>query len=176
MRTFLLAALLCFAVSVNGVAQTPAGTTPASKEDVEKYQQVSHARENMQNMVDAMMRPIHQTIHDQYQKNQAKLPADFEARMNQLMEDYMKAMPFDEMLDAMVPVYQKHFSKEDIGALTAFYSTKIGQDILHEMPAVAAESVQSMTPLIRQQMEGAQKRLQQSVEEMMKEPPSQPAN
>ncbi len=65
-------------------------------------------------------------------KNKDKLPLDFEARMNKQMDDRMKNMPFDEMLDAMVPSYQKHFTKGDMEALVTFYSSATGQKVLRK--------------------------------------------
>jgi len=45
-------------------------------------------------------------MHEQYEKNKDKLPADFEARTGKELEQMLKNMPWDEMLEAMVPAYQ----------------------------------------------------------------------
>ena len=97
----------------------------------------------------AMTTPMHQMIHEQYLKNKEKLPPDFETRMNKQMDDMMKNMPFAEMLDAMVPIYQKHLSKGDVTGLVTFYSSPTGQKILKEMPAITAEALQNMMPVIQ---------------------------
>src|SRR5205807_10082035 len=123
--------------------------TPASKEDVERYLQAIHSHEMMEQMVAAMSKPMHQMVHDQFVKDKDKLPADFEPRMNAMMDDMMKEMPLDEMMDTTVPTYQKHFTKGDIEALVAFYSTPTGQKVLRELPSIMAEAMESMTPIIR---------------------------
>jgi hypothetical protein len=69
----------------------------------------------------------------------------------------------------MVPVYQKHFTKCDISALTTFYGTPTGQKVLRELPAITAEAVQSMMPLLQKQMEGMNQRIQQEVAQMIKD-------
>jgi len=124
----------------------------------------------MLKMMDAMAKPMHQLVHDRYLKEKDKLPADFEARMNKMMDDMMKDMPFDEMMQAMVPTYQKHFTKGDMDALVTFYSSPTGQKLLREMPAITAEAMTAMMPIMRQHIDAANRRLQQQTDEMLKNP------
>ena len=79
----------------------------------------------------------------------------------------MKNFPWDEVLQAMVPVYQKHFTKGDINHLVAFYSSATGQKVLRELPAISAEAMQSMMPILRQKMDVMTKDVQQQVAEMI---------
>jgi hypothetical protein len=169
MNRFLVAALLCSAFSWNALAQN--ADTPASKEDVERYFVAVHSHEMMQKMVEAMAKPMHQMTHDQCAKDQDKLPADCEARINKMMDDTMKEMPFDEMMQAMVPAYQKHFTKGDMDTLIAFYSAPTGQKILQEMPSIMAEAMESMMPLMRRSIDRMTERAQQEVAQMMKDSP-----
>jgi len=87
----------------------------------------------------------------------------------------MKGMPFDEMIQAMVPAYQKHFTKGDIDSLVAFYSSPTGQKILREMPAITGEAMQSMMPIMRQHMDAMNQRIQQEVADMVKKSQKKPA-
>jgi hypothetical protein len=174
MKRFLLAATLCLALSCNGLAQQAAADPPATKEDVERYLQATHSHDMMKKMIEAMSKPMHQMVHDQFIKDKDKLPADFEARMNKRMDDMMKDMPFDEIMQAMVPVYQKHFTKGDIDALVAFYSSPTGQKMLREMPAIAAEAMQTAMPMMNKYMQSVQQRIQQEVAELRKESPKKP--
>jgi uncharacterized protein len=165
-KHFLCAVILCLVFTFNGLAQDDA---PATKEDVEKYLQVMHSHDMMQNMLDAMSKPMQQMIHDRYLKDKDKLPPDFESRMNKMTSDMLKGVPFDQMMDAMVPTYQKHFTRGDINALLVFYSSPVGQKLLRELPAITAESMQSMLPILRQHMDEVNQRIQQDVADMIKE-------
>ena len=118
MKNFLILAALCFSFAIPAFSQQGADA-PASKEDVEKYLQAVHSHEMMQQMAQAMSKPMHQMVHEQYLKDKDKLPADFEDRLNKIMDNMMKQMPFDEMMAAMIPTYQKHFTTGDMEALTA---------------------------------------------------------
>src|SRR6266478_4237193 len=169
MKRFLLTLAICLAFVKAGAAQQSAANAPATKEDVQKYLGVVHSREMMAQMVEAMSKPMHQMVHQQYMKDKDKLPADFEARMNKMMDDTMKAFPWDEMLQSMVPVYQKHFTKGDVDALVAFYGAPTGQKLLKEMPQMLSESMQSMMPLLQKQMAAMQERGQEEVIAMLKE-------
>lgn len=167
-RIFVLIALMLALAGYAG-AQQNAADTPATKEDIEKYLQVMHSREMMTKMVDAMSKPMHQMVHEQYLKDKDKLPADFEARMNKMMDDMYKTFPWDEMVQATVPVYQKHFTKGDVNTLVAFYSTPTGQKLIQDTPAIMAEVMQSVMPMLRKQMDTMNERLQQETTAMLKE-------
>jgi uncharacterized protein len=168
MNRLLLAAGLCLAFSMSCFAQG-AADAPATRQDIEKYLEVAHAHDMMKQMMDAMLKPMHDMVHQQYEKEKDKLPPDFEAHMNKMMDEMMKQMPIDEMMDSMIPVYQKHLTKGDVDALTAFYSTPTGQKVLREMPAIMADAMQSMMPAMRKYIDGMQDRLQQEVAQMQKE-------
>jgi hypothetical protein len=167
-RILMVAAVLLGMCGYVPAQQTPADT-PATKEDIQKYLQVMHSREMMTKMVDAMSKPMHQMMHEQYMKDKDRLPADFEVRTNKMMDDMMKSFPRDEMLDAMVPVYQKHFTKSDVDALVAFYSTPTGQKLIKEMPEITGEAMQQMMPLMRKSIDAMTQRMQEEVAAMVRE-------
>lgn len=173
MKRFLLAAVFCLAFTSNIFAQDAAGA-PASKEDIERYLDTMHSHEMMQNMVVAMAKPMHQMVHDQYVKDKDKLPADFETRMNKMIDDMMMDTPFDEMMQAMVPTYQKHFTKGDIDALITFYSSPTGQKLLREMPAIMGEAMEAMMPIMRQHTDAMNRRLQEEVASMLRNSQKKP--
>ena len=160
--------MFCLLTGFAGFAQQTASDAPATKEDIQKYLEVMHSREMMAKTIDAMTKPMHQMMHEQYLKDKDKLPPDFEDRMNKMMDDYMKSFPWDEMLDAMVPVYQKHLNKGDVDALVAFYGTPTGQKMLRELPAIMTEAMQAMMPMIQKQMDAMNQRMQQEIVQMVK--------
>lgn len=169
MKRCLLAGILCLGFLRICSGQQGVADAPATKEDIEKYLQIMHSKEMMTKMMDAMTKPMHQMIHEQYLKDKDKLPADFEARMNKVMDDYMKSLPFDDIMEAMVPVYQKHFTKGDVDTLVAFYSTPTGQKLIRELPEITAEAMQNAMPLLRKSMDAMNQRMQDEMVAMEKE-------
>jgi len=47
-----------------------------------------------------------------------------------------------ELTDKMVPVYQRHFTADDIEGLLKFYRSPLGKKVVAEMPATMAEGMQ----------------------------------
>jgi uncharacterized protein len=173
MKTLLAAVMFfCLVLPATSRAQESASGTPATKEDVEAYLKVMNSHEMMINMVNAMSKPMHQMIHQQFLKDRDKLPPDFEQHMNNMMDDMFKNMPFDDMIQAMVPTYQKHFSKEDLAEMSAFYSTPTGQKILKEMPAIMSESMQNVMPVMSKYMETVRDRVQQEMNRSLQQDPA----
>jgi uncharacterized protein len=167
-RTLLAAAIILAMCGYVGAPQSPADA-PATKEEIQKYLQVMHSRDMMTKMVDAMSKPMHEMMHEQYLKDKDRLPADFEVRINKMMDGMMKSFPWDEMLEAMVPVYQKHLTKGDVDALVAFYSTPTGQKLIKEMPEITGEAMQHMMPLMRKSIDAMTQRMQEEVAAMVRE-------
>ena len=169
MKRFLLAAALCVSFSAITTAQQNPADAPATKEDIQRYLDVTHSKEIVAKMIDAMSKPMHQMTHERYLRDKDKLPADFEARMNKMRDEWIKNLPLGEMLEATVPVYQKHFTKGDVDALVGFYSTPTGQKILRELPEITAEAMQNMMPIMRKSIESIHQRLQEEIAAMLKD-------
>jgi len=169
MKRLWLTSSLFLLLPMVGAAQQSASDSPATKEDVEKYLEVTHARTMMKQIMDVMTKQVHQMVHDQISKDLDKLPPDFETRMNKITDDMLKTFPVDEMLDAMIPVYQKHWTKGDVDAMVAFYSTPTGQKILRELPTTMAEAMQAMQSIMQKRMSGMMERVQQQIAQMVKE-------
>jgi uncharacterized protein len=118
-----------------------------SKEDLNKLFEVMHLREQMQNVMKMMPQMIQQQLQQQWKQTSAKyggqLTPDQEAGLEKLMQKYMtQAMNVynvDDMISDMIPVYQRHFTKDDVHSLTAFYSTPAGQHMLALQPVIMKE-------------------------------------
>lgn len=165
----------CIALFLAGVlvsatvsfGQQSAVDAPASKEDVQRYLDAMHTRDLMKSMMDAMTKQMHKMTHDMLQK-QSNLPADFEARETKSIDEMLKNFPVDEMLDAMIPIYQKHLTKSDIDGLVAFYSSPTGQKIIKELPAITAESMQASSGIAQKMAARMMQRVQDDVAQLQK--------
>ena len=47
----------------------------------------------------------------------------------------------EEVIELIIPIYNKYFAKEDIEALIQFYQSPLGQRFLQVMPQIASESL-----------------------------------
>jgi uncharacterized protein len=151
------------------IAQTNTADSPATKADVERYFQVVKSHDMMKKMMGTMTQSMHQMMHEQYLKHKDELPADYESKMTAMMDDMFANMPVDEMMQAMVPAYQKHFTKGDIDNLVAFYSTPTGEKVLRELPSIMADSMQDMMPIMTKYMDTVKQTLLKKTEVMIAE-------
>ncbi len=157
LKSMLAACLLSISLSA---AQTTVSIAPdaASKEDVQKLFDVMASRQQMAQMMQQLFAQMQSMSREQLKKRHPDISEADLARMDQQSEDLLKSFPMDDMLNDMVPVYQRHFTKSDIDALTVFYSSSAGQKLLHEMPAVTAETMRAVYPKIQAQVDAALKR------------------
>jgi hypothetical protein len=146
--------------SVCAGAQTTISIAPdaASKEDVKKLFDVMASRQQMAQMMQQMFTQMRNMNREQPKKTHPDLSDAELARRDRESEDLIKNFPLDEMLNDMIPIYQRHFTKSDIDALVAFYSSAAGQKFLHETPAVTAETMRAVYPRIEAAVDAAVKR------------------
>jgi uncharacterized protein len=168
MKRSALLLIACLLLGSVSFAQQNPADVPASKADIEKYLDVLHTRDLMKTMLDAMSKQMHQMIAEQLKKDPAMTP-EMQARANKMMDDIIKSMPIDDLIDAMIPVYQKHFTKGNIDDLLAFYSTPTGQKLIQELPAITTEAMQAVMPISQRMMATAMQRAKDELAQMQKE-------
>ena len=165
----LLIALACLAFSISGRAQTL--DEPASKDDVILYLRTMRTHDMLQKTMQVQSQSMQQLFREQMVKDKGSVPPESEARFKKLMDELIKGMPVDEITQAMIPAYQKHFTKGEIEAMNTFYSSPIGQKVLQELPAVMQEGAQAAMPIMSKYLGEWNDRMQQELKEMEKTSP-----
>lgn len=167
---WLLVILSTWIFAMPALAQTTVSIAPdaPSKEDVRKLFDLMHSREQAHQMMQQLVTQMRTMNREQIKKEHPETSEQELARLDRQSEDLVKHYPLDEMLDDMIPVYQRHFTKADIDGLTAFYASPTGQKFLHEMPAVMAETMQAIYPLIQRQVSQSLKSSQEKGEATQK--------
>src|SRR5271170_1469948 len=143
LRFSLVLLLLAATTAIAQQTVTLPGDATASKEDIQHLFDVMQVHQQMRQVMDAMMKQQTAMIHETLKKRYPQTSADRIARAERLVAETMKDMPMDAMLDDMIPIYQKHFSKTDIDAMTTFYASPTGQKMMKEMPALTTEAMQA---------------------------------
>jgi hypothetical protein len=161
MRAVLIATL-CLALSAPLMAQT-SDNEPATRDDVILYLRTMHSHDMLQRTLEVQSQSMQRLFKDQTLRNKTAVPPDFDARMKRMMEDYVKNMPMDEITQAMIPTYQKHFTRGEMQAMNAFYSSPVGQKVIEELPAVLQEGMQAATPILSQYLSEFKDRMQEEL-------------
>jgi hypothetical protein len=159
----------CLAFAVPGLAQTL--DEPASKDDVILYLRTMHAHDMIQRVMGIQSQNMQQLFRDQILQEKGSVPPEFDAHFKKAMDGLIKGMPFDEITQAMIPTYQQHFTKGDIEAMNAFYSSPVGQKVLQQLPVVMQEGSKAAMPIVSRYLGEWKDRMAQEMKEMEKTAP-----
>jgi len=66
MKRLMTFAALCAVLTVSALAQDAGPNAPATRQDIERYLDAVHSHQMMTQMMDAMAKPMHKMVHDQY--------------------------------------------------------------------------------------------------------------
>jgi hypothetical protein len=138
-----MALLLCLGVAAQCAAQAKSPsqartgkTLSAKHQDTEKLMELVGTRRILRDLFDqdidaqiAAMRHARPDVPEQFWQ-------DF------TVEFKRQASP-DELMNAILPIYDKHFSHQEIRQLIAFYESPLGRKISTTLPEIQRESVEA---------------------------------
>jgi hypothetical protein len=165
-RLLIALACLAFSFSASISIRAQAADEPASKDDIILYLRTMRSHDMFQRIMEVQSQNMQQLFRDQMLKEKGSVPPEFDAHFKKAMDDMIKGMPIDDITQAMIPAYQKHFTKADIEAMNAFYSSPVGQKVLQELPVVVQEGSQAAMPILSKYLDEWKDRMQQQLKEM----------
>src|SRR5947209_4030262 len=146
-------------------SQKKAATAPVSaadaptREDVLKLFNLLQIAKSMDTVISTTkqqsMEVAEQMIQEKMPEASVEQKKQLRADIEQIMTRALGPAAINEMLEATIPVYQHHLTKADLRAMVAFYTSPVGQKILHEQPAMVQESMEAS--------EGIQQRIARSM-------------
>jgi uncharacterized protein len=71
----------------------------------------------------------------------APLRAGFPQVPNEFWDSFVKEVRSDELIDLVVPIYDRYYTLEEIGDLTRFYQSPVGQKTIKVLPKLSAEAI-----------------------------------
>ena len=124
------------------------------------------ARQTMVAAVEDLKQIMQNSVEESFrQKVPNATPKQVEAL--RAMFDEVTKMPLDDMINAVISIYQRHLTKTDVEELIRFYSSPVGQKLLHEQPQIMRESMQAGAEIQRKRMDVIQARIKEKMEEMI---------
>lgn len=167
MRT--TATLICaLLLAVSGFCQQPsakhpadpkAAAVPALPPDAPTKEQLTRLFDVMevQKQIKSIMASVGASVEKMLPSNMGDLTEkqkDGMAKLNAEMLDKMMDAEFiDSYFAALIPIYQRHFSKSDVDDLISFYASPLGQKFLHEQPQLTQESLATVLPLTQKHLQ-----------------------
>jgi len=170
LRSVFMAVVMVLGTVAAAIAQEkPAPAEPPSREDVLKLMNVLHAREQFEEIVADMTRQMKKSAREAYRKQHPEVAEARLQKLDQVFDGMPPAMTIDQLLDDIVPVYQKYLSKQDVAAVTAFYSSDVGQRFFVALPKIQEEGVAISDDKTADRVEAYLKRLNERMEQFTKE-------
>jgi hypothetical protein len=168
-----LAIVVCFAFLAVSAALAQPPNDPATKEDVQKLLELQNSRKTFDSVLDVYKQQIPVQIKSIIAERMPNATPEESARLNAFvsnaLDKMLKNAPYDELMQAMIPICQRHYTHEEVQEVIRFYSSTVGKKMLAEQPAVMAEYTQAMQPIIQKWTKSQVADLKASVEQFAKE-------
>jgi hypothetical protein len=148
----------------------------ATKEDVEEFLTLMGVRALAQQMWSHMGQQVASTAADSYRlKHPNATPVELRKvaeATSVSFQSSMKVVSIDELIDAMVPVYQEHLTHADMRSIIDFYNTEPGQKYLSQMPAMTAESMNIASGIVKKHRTEMQAAAEKAIADSVKDAPT----
>ncbi|HUO26002.1 MAG TPA: DUF2059 domain-containing protein [Candidatus Aquilonibacter sp.] len=168
-KTLLLLLPFFLGVSMLAAAQETNSADTPDKADVVKFLDLMHARTQMVQTLQALERQMKRGAEDGFRQKVPGATPEQLATVDHLFDGIFSDLPVDEMIDAIVPIYQKHFTKSDLAAITAFYSSPAGQKVLKEMPAIMSEAMEAGGEIGRRSFAAKSQELDRKIADLVRD-------
>ena len=149
--------LLACALAVPMLAQTSTRPTAAAasatqteqdakRADIRKLIELTGAANVSAEVMQQIIHPLRDGFPD--------VPAEF-------WDNFTKEVRSDELIDLIVPIYDKYYTREEIHDLMAFYQSPVGQKTVKILPKLSAEAISAGQEWGRAVADRAMRRLKQ---------------
>jgi hypothetical protein len=118
-----------------GPADQPPKIDPAKTADIRQLMEVVGVKALMIQMMDTMGDTIRPLMTNALPQGEYR-----EKLVDLFFVKFKSKADTQQLLDSIVPLYDKHFSAEEIKGLIQFYQTPLGQKTAKVMPELMAES------------------------------------
>lgn len=124
--------------------------TPAQ---VRKLLELLRVRDDLQATLDSMKQQMKGEAVDAFRDKVPNPSPEQLKSVNGILDDAFAELSLDDLIQDLVPVYQRHLTRSDVQALVTFYASGPGQKILREQPAIIRESMQTAGSSQQKRME-----------------------
>lgn len=117
---------MCLVVALLGVATAQADISPEKRAEIQKLLRLTGVERLVGQMENQMLSSLKGSM--------PQVPEVFWTKFQQKMNTA-------ELVEKIVPIYDKYYTVEDLKAINGFYETPTGQKVLATLPQVMQESM-----------------------------------
>jgi hypothetical protein len=148
-RVFILGVLNLTSLAQSASSQSPAA--PAEDKDAKRAEirqliELTGAAKVSADVMQQIIGPIRNGFPE--------VPPEF-------WDNFTKEIRAEELVDLVVPLYDRYYTRQEIHELTAFYQSPVGQKTVRVLPKLSAEAISIGQDWGRTVAERAMKRLKQ---------------
>jgi uncharacterized protein len=171
MKKHLLHALILVlpVVAAAQAAPAPATTAPPSKQEILKLFELLRVRQQTEQVIQMSMQDAKEGARETFKSRVPQATQEQLAHVDSLVEEMFHHVSVDNMILDMIPVYQKHLTRKDIGAVVAFYSTPIGQKLIRELPGMTQEAMQVASRRMQDALEEPAQEVDEKIQQMIRD-------
>lgn len=166
----ILAGLLLFSLNVFAQQSSKPSINnpdPATREQILKMMEVMDLRQQTAEAIEAYKVQMSGVVLEDIKARMPNAPPAMFNELREAFEEMFSQIPVNEIVDAIVPVYQKYLTKREVEATTAFYSTPEGKSMLKKLSPMVNEGMQVSLAMMRDRMDTASDRMNERVHEIM---------
>src|SRR5881392_2702510 len=112
------------------LGQETASTETPTKEQVQEFLNLMQMRQRMAQMMEGMKAAQKKGAEEGFKHSIPDTTPEQLAKVDALADQMFLDLPIEEMVHAIVPIYQRHLTKTDLEAVIAFYKSPVGQKLL----------------------------------------------
>lgn len=75
-------------------------------------------------------------LFDEFEKQFTDVPAEY-------WKNFRSKMNAGDLVNLIIPIYEKYYTEEDVQGLIKFYNTPVGKKVIATLPQVTAESMEA---------------------------------
>ncbi|MEC9476476.1 MAG: DUF2059 domain-containing protein [Planctomycetota bacterium] len=98
----------------------------SKRQDIKKLVDLQNSKE--------MGIQVMKTMLDSFRSSGLDIPDDF-------IEEFLDEVLFSELLDQLIPIYEKHLTHQEVKELIKFFESPVGKMLIQKQPLITQESM-----------------------------------
>jgi hypothetical protein len=174
MKRVVLALVLMSASAVFGQQKldhvsAPAASVQPTRAEVLKMLELMRVREQMDELAQQYVQQMQLGARADYLQEHPKASEATLKKIDAIFSEVEPLIKTDDLMQLIVPLYQKNLSRADVQAITAFYASPAGKHLLDKSPVVMREAMQASAEYARAHMEQFVRRVDARMKEIQPE-------